>query len=84
MLKKGAVVRSLAGRDKNRLLAVMQVRDKTVLLCDGRERPLNRPKSKNIRHVEPTGAALTESELAGNKVLKKALGRMSAELNGNT
>lgn len=84
MLEKGAVVKSLAGRDKDRLLAVVRAEGKTVSVCDGKERPLDRPKSKNIRHVEPTGFVLTQSELAGNKALKKALGRMSAEFNGNT
>ncbi len=84
MLQRGAVIRSLAGRDKGRLLAVMQAEGRTVTVCDGSERPLNRPKSKNIRHVEPAGVSLSESELAADRALKRALRRIDAELNGNT
>ena len=84
MIEKGAVVRSLAGRDKGKLLAVTQSDESCVLVCDGKERPVDRPKSKNIRHVECAGASLTEAEMATNRALKKALARLSAEINGNT
>ena len=84
MLEKGNVIRSLAGRDKGKLLAVMQVSEKLVTVCDGKERPVDRPKSKNIRHVEYVGASLSEAETATNRMLKKALARLGAEINGNT
>ena len=45
MLERGRVVISLAGRDKGRLLAVMQEEKNRVLICDGKERPVDRPKS---------------------------------------
>ena len=84
MLEKGAVVRSSAGRDKGKLLAVVKSEQKKVLVCDGKERPTDRPKSKNIRHVELVGASVTEAETATNRALKKALARLNAEINGNT
>ena len=84
MLEKGTVVRSLAGRDKDKLLAAVGGDEKSVLLCDGKERPIDRPKSKNIRHVEAVGFSVTEAEMSTNRALKKALGRLSAEINGNT
>ncbi len=84
MLERGNVVRSSAGRDKGRLLAVMQVSEKLVAVCDGKERPVDRPKSKNIRHVEYVGASIKECEMATNRMLKKALARLDAEINGNT
>ena len=77
MLERGRVVKSLAGRDEGSLLAVMQVENGCVILCDGKERPIDRPKCKNIRHVEATEFTLSETELASNKVLKKALRRLS-------
>ena len=83
-MEKGAVVKSLAGRDKGKLLAVMQSAENRVLVCDGKERPVDRPKSKNIRHVESVGYSLDESETATNRALKKALARLNAEINGNT
>lgn len=84
MLERGRVVISLAGRDKGKLLAVMQEEKNRVLICDGKERPVDRPKSKNIRHVEITQALLSEAEIATNRALRKALGRLNAEINGNT
>ena len=84
MLERGRVVISLAGRDKGKLLAVMQEEKNRVLICDGKERPVDRPKSKNIRHVEITQASLSEAEIATNRALRKALGRLNAEINGNT
>ena len=84
MLERGMVVRSLAGRDKGSLLAVMQTEKSCVFVCDGKERPTDRPKSKNFRHVESIGFSLSEEELATNRALKKALGRLNAEINGNT
>lgn len=84
MLERGRVVISLAGRDKGRLLAVMREEKNRVLICDGKERPVDRPKSKNIRHVEITQALLSEAEIATNRALRKALGRLNAEINGNT
>ena len=84
MLERGRVVISLAGRDKGKLLAVMQEEKNRVLICDGKERPVDRPKSKNIRHVEITQISLSEEDIATNRALRKALGRLNAEINGNT
>ncbi len=84
MLERGRVVISLAGRDKGKFLAVMQEDKDRVLICDGKERPVDRPKSKNIRHVEITQISLSEAEIATNRALRKALGRLNAEINGNT
>lgn len=72
-MEKGTVVKSLAGRDKGRLLAVMQSENGSVLVCDGKERPIDRPKSKNIRHIECIGLSVTENDMRSNKALKKAL-----------
>lgn len=73
MLEKGSVVRSLAGRDKDRLLAVMEVTDKAVFVCDGKERPLENPKCKNPRHLCDTGMHIELHAADSNKALRKAL-----------
>lgn len=75
-MEKGTVVKSLAGRDKGKLLAVMQIGNGTVLVCDGKERPLDRPKSKNIRHIECTEFYVSENDMRSNKALKIALKRL--------
>lgn len=73
------VVRSLAGRDKGRLLAVLEAGEKTVLLSDGKERPAERPKLKNRRHVEPIQKSLSEENLTYNSRLRKALRALEEE-----
>ena len=72
-MEKGTVVKSLAGKDKGRLLAVMQSGNGSVLVCDGKERPIDRPKSKNIRHIECVGLSVTENDMRSDRSLKKAL-----------
>ena len=73
MLEKGTVVKSSAGRDKGKLLAIVKSDENRVLVCDGKERPVDRPKSKNIRHVECVGLSVTEDDMRSDKALKKAL-----------
>lgn len=73
MLEKGSVVRSLAGRDKDRLLAVMEVTDNAVCVCDGKERPLENPKRKNLRHIRDTGLRIELHAADSNKALRKVL-----------
>lgn len=52
-IQQGQVVRSLAGRDKDRYFLVLEVVDKTyVLLVDGKLRKLAKPKKKKIQHVQ--------------------------------
>ena len=53
-LEPGQLVRSKAGRDKGKHYLVLKVEGPNrVLLVDGRRRPLNRPKGKNIGHLQP-------------------------------
>lgn len=72
-IKKGTVVISAAGRDCGYYLAVLCEKDGRVLLVDGAERPLEKPKMKNPKHIKPTGTVLPEDAFRGNRALKKAL-----------
>ena len=77
-LECGRVVVSLAGRDKGRLLAVTGVSEKGVLVCDGKERPVERPKLKHVKHRRALDIRLEEEKLATNRALRKALAQVSA------
>ena len=56
-IAQGSVVIAKAGRDKGKAFAVVKVLDeRTVLICDGKSRPLERPKRKNTLHLQPTAA----------------------------
>ena len=78
----GFVVRSTAGRDKGKLLVVMETGQDCVFVCDGKERPLQRPKKKNIRHLEPAETSLTPEQTATNRAMRKALGAQNSGCNG--
>ena len=71
--KNGMVVRSLGGRDKDRLLCVLGEEKNRVLVCDGKERPIERPKRKNPKHLAPTKNSLTAEQMRSNRAIKQAL-----------
>ena len=80
--KTGRLVISKAGRDKGRALVIVGTSGERALVCDGGERPLSRPKSKNPKHLCLTNEYLTEKDLAGNRALKKALKEHNEERYG--
>jgi len=54
-LKGGIAVISKAGRDKGRPYVVLCELDADfVMVCDGRNRPMDRPKRKRRKHLTPT------------------------------
>ena len=54
-IAKGSVVIAKAGRDKGKAFAVLDVLDdRTVLIADGKRRPIERPKRKNVLHLQAT------------------------------
>ena len=77
-LEKGTVVISRAGRDKGRLLAVVGTEGEFVLVADGKERPLARPKKKNPKHLARTNMR-TETDGISDKALRRALRELSAD-----
>lgn len=51
-LKLGQVVKSKAGRDKDKLFVIIDIIDLDfVLLADGKYRKLKNPKKKKIKHL---------------------------------
>ena len=74
MLNKGQVVLSSAGRDRGGWMAVLGIApDGGILVADGRRRPIQRPKRKNPRHLTPTGFTVSETSMATNRELRRAL-----------
>lgn len=70
---RGLVVRSAAGHDKYTFQVVIESCEKYVLVCDGKQRPLERPKKKNFIHLKPTNTVLSEDCLRSNKSIKMNL-----------
>lgn len=73
MPEYGEIVRATAGRDKDRLFAVVCTDGNRVWIADGKRRPLSRPKPKNPRHLQKTGYTVRPSEMATNRELRRVL-----------
>ena len=69
----GKIVISKKGRDMGKYLAVINCDKNYVFVADGKERKLETPKRKNIKHISITADALTKDQMKTNKSLKKAI-----------
>lgn len=52
-LEPGMLVKSKAGRDKDKIYAVVYVENEYVYVADGEKRSLRHAKRKNSRHLQP-------------------------------
>lgn len=69
----GKIVFSNAGRDKGKYLVVINCDENYVWVADGKERKLETPKRKNIKHISLTADSLNPDQFKSNKSLKKAI-----------
>lgn len=70
-IKKGQLVKSRAGRDKDRVYLIINWDHEFIYVVDGDIRRLQNPKKKNIRHLwytEKVAESIHEKLTAGNKV----------------
>lgn len=72
-MERGTVVRATAGRDSGGLFVVAGVLDDSILIVDGKRRPLERPKHKNPKHLAEVGKVLSEDEMRSNKMIRRTL-----------
>lgn len=77
MFEVGQVVLSTAGHDKGELLVVAGIEGKTVLLCNGKSRPLEKPKKKNIKHIVSIGTAIGIDVMSTNRKLRKTINKIA-------
>ena len=75
------LVRSKAGRDKTRTLAVLAVDGPTLLVADGDLRKLDNPKRKKMQHVAPTTTVLENELLKSDQQLRDAIRAYDAARN---
>ena len=69
----GNIVISKSGRDKNKKMVIVAETENYLLVCDGKERPVTRPKRKNPKHLQFTNTSLEAQQLETNRALRKAL-----------
>ena len=54
-------------------MVIVKEEERFVYVCDGKQRPLERPKKKNTLHISLTNTVLEKDDLKSNKQLKKAI-----------
>ena len=70
--KIGQVVISKAGRDKGFAFVITAIEQEYLYLVDGKTRPLENPKKKKARHVQPTKTVAMPDLTANRQFLKNA------------
>ncbi len=73
---QGSVVKSLAGHDRNSYFVAVGIEERYAYIADGRERKLESPKKKNIKHLSVTAKSIDLQEITNNK-LRKLLNELS-------
>lgn len=69
---KGRIVISLRGKDKGTLLVIVED-EFEILVANGLNRPLERLKKKNLKHLRLTNTFLDDEQMATNSSIRKAL-----------
>jgi ribosomal protein L14E/L6E/L27E len=60
-MKRGAVVIAKAGKEKGGAYVVVgHFDERTVLIADGRRRTIEKPKKKNVAHLQRTNSVIDE------------------------
>ena len=77
----GDLVLSTAGRDRNEIFLVVDVLGKFAYVVNGKQRKINFPKKKNIKHLERLNVTplvgviekLHANKIVGNATIKKQI-----------
>ncbi len=51
--QEGNLAKSLAGHDKGKIYMIIREEKEMVYLADGKNRPIERPKCKRKKHIQP-------------------------------
>lgn len=80
-IKVGQTVIALAGREKGRCFVAAAIDGGFVYIADGRERKLEKPKRKSVKHISPVDAFIELDGLT-NKKLRKLLSELWTQSTG--
>ena len=75
---RGTIICSMAGRDNGKFMIVLGNKDGLVLVADGKERPIERPKLKNVKHISLTNHTVSEEQMLTNRSIRHALNDFKA------
>ena len=86
----GDVVSSTAGRDQGCLYYVISIEEQHLMLANGKDRTLEKPKRKKRKHVEKVlrsetrvGLKLASNDKVFNSELRRDLAYLSREMQAN-
>ncbi|MCM1328893.1 MAG: KOW domain-containing RNA-binding protein [Ruminococcus sp.] len=69
---RGMIVKSKAGHDKGRFMVITALEGDFAFLADGKERKLEKPKKKRLKHLAATKTVIAMSNLT-DKGLRRRL-----------
>ena len=78
-MKAGQIVKSTAGRDKNTFFVVTEVVGTYAEICDGKHRPLEKPKMKKLKHLSEAAFTADLNQVKTNKEFRRVLHRFNFE-----
>lgn len=78
-MQRGEIVVSSAGKDKGVWMVVSHSDESGVYVINGREHPVDKPKRKNLRHLDRLSLTVTESDMETNRSLRRALAKAMPE-----
>ncbi|MDR0903946.1 MAG: KOW domain-containing RNA-binding protein [Ruminococcus sp.] len=70
-IKTGSVVYSRAGHDKGNIFVVVRLEGDFAYIADGRQRKLESPKKKRIKHLQITNTSLDMTKITTDKELRR-------------
>ena len=70
---RGTIVCSKAGRDEGKFMVVIGQKNGMPLVADGKERPIERPKTKNMKHLSLTNMTISEEQMLTNRSIRHTL-----------
>ena len=71
-LKTGMVVYAIAGKEQGKLYCIIRKDEQYIYLADGKQRPIEKPKRKNPKHIRIT-KTIWNLEGMTNKALRQKL-----------
>ena len=78
-MKAGQIVKSTAGRDKNTFFVVTKVEGACATICDGKHRPLEKQKTKKLKHLSETSYEADLTKIKTNKEFRRVLHQFNFE-----
>lgn len=72
-IKKGCIVKAMAGRDINKFFLTIKDDERTCYIVDGKLRKLDSPKKKNKKHLAPTLKIVNIDDYKTDKSIRELL-----------